>query len=74
LRCVEDLPADGEEAVEDEEEYGLRDSSFCVDVIGVEGYVVVGNCEGSHGQRHAGRTEEHEGTASDLFNDEDGDE
>jgi hypothetical protein len=67
-------PSDGEECIEDEEEDGLCDAGRGVDVVRVQGDVVVRDCKSSHRQSHACRTEEHERTAANLLDDEDGDE
>jgi hypothetical protein len=67
-------PADSEEGVENEEEDSLCHTGLGVDVVWVLRHVVVRDCKSSHGQSHARRTKEHERTAADLLDDEDGDE
>lgn len=71
---VYDLPSNGKEAVENEKEDSLCNTSLSIDVVWVQSHVIVGNCESSHRQCHSSGTEKHEGAASNLLNDEDRDE
>jgi hypothetical protein len=71
MEYVGDLPANSEEAIENEKEYSLGDTSLRVDIVGIQSDVVIGDSKGRHGQRHANRAEEHQRTTSDLFDNED---
>jgi hypothetical protein len=71
MDVVGDLPANSEEAIENEKEDGLGNSSLGINVVGIQSDIVVGDCKGGHRQCHADGTEEHQRTTSDLFDNED---